>query len=57
VISLERKISETTDNIDGKLEKASKLKKCSRICIEEEPIVLEVRRYVLGHGQVKAFIV
>ena len=55
VISLKRSISETTDN--EKLEKASKLRKCSHICIEEEPVVLEVRRYVLGHGQVKAFTI
>ena len=57
VISLKRSISETTDYIDEKLEKASKLRKCSHICIEEEPVVLEVRRYVLGHGQVKAFTI
>ena len=57
VISLKRSISETTDYIDEKLEKVSKLRKCSHICIEEEPVVLEVRRYVLGHGQVKAFTI
>ena len=57
VVSLKRSISETTDYIDEKLEKASKLRKCSHICIEEEPVVLEVRRYVLGHGQVKAFTI
>ena len=55
VISLKRSISETTDN--EKLEKASKLRKCLHICIEEEPVVLEVRRYVLGQGQVKAFTI
>src|SRR5947207_290481 len=55
VISLKRSISKTTD--DEKLEKASKLRKCLHICIEEEPVVLEVRRYVLGQGQVKAFTI
>ena len=57
VISLKRSISETTDYINEKLKKASKLRKCSHICIEEEPVVLEVRRYVLKHSQVKAFTI
>ena len=39
------------------LKKAPKLRKCADICIEEEPIVLEVRRHVLGYGQVKAFTI
>jgi hypothetical protein len=46
VISLKRSISETADYIDEKLEKAPKLRKCMHICIDEEPTVLEVGRYV-----------
>ena len=57
MISLKRSISETIDYIDEKLEKASKLRKCSHICIEEELVVLEVRRYVLEHAQVKNFTI
>jgi predicted nucleic acid-binding Zn-ribbon protein len=46
VVSLKRSISETADYIDEKLERVPKLRKCTHICIDEEPTVLEVRRYV-----------
>jgi hypothetical protein len=36
MISLKRGFRETADYVDGKLEKAPKLRKCAHICIEEE---------------------